>query len=460
VAFLSCGDLKVAFLNPRYMKVAFLNLGARGRGLPRVGEPGAGRVCDDRSVLNPVLAPLRAGLTYRRAVHLLLGAVLLLPYLALGVLFASALGQGGTDPASLGLLMAVAVGAAVGVALVPGVRALEITAARSLLGAEVPEPDPATEDAWPARRRAALWLVVNLVVGGVAGLLVFFVVPSTVGLLLAPWLTLSPLPSGWAAAWAPFVAVVLPVLLLHAMSAGGAALARLAPVLLGPSEAERLVVELDRVRAAERRMAERNRLARELHDSVGHALTVTTLQAGAAARVLDSDPAFVARALEAIAEAGRTALDELDHVLALLRDGATEDPQDTRSPQPDLGDLDGLLEGTRSAGVVVTARVSGDVGSVPPVVSREAFRIVQEGLTNALRHAGRVPVQARVDVGADRLDLELTNPVGAAAPRGGGGGRGLAGMRERVEVLRGELSAGPDADGWRVAVRLPFGGPG
>jgi signal transduction histidine kinase len=92
-------------------------------------------------------------------------------------------------------------------------------------------------------------------------------------------------------------------------------------------------------------------------------------------------------------------------------------------------------------------------------VSREAFRIVQEGLTNALRHAGRVPVEARVDVGADRLDLELTNPVGAVAPGGGGGGRGLAGMRERVEVLRGELSAGPDADGWRVAVRLPFGGP-
>jgi signal transduction histidine kinase len=85
---------------------------------------------------------------------------------------------------------------------------------------------------------------------------------------------------------------------------------------------------------------------------------------------------------------------------------------------------------------------------------------VQEGLTNALRHAGRVPVEVRVDVGVDRLDLELTNPVDAAVPRRDGGGRGLAGMRERVGVLRGELSAGPDADGWRVAVRLPFGGPG
>ncbi|WP_308258081.1 sensor histidine kinase [Pseudonocardia lacus] len=407
-------------------------------------------------MLRQVLAPLRSGLTYRRAVHLLLGAVLLLPYLALGILFGSALGQEGADPLSLGLLMVVAVVAAVGVALVPGVRALEITAARALLGARVPEPDPATGDAWPARRRAALWLLVNMAVGGLVGLVVFFVVPGTVGLLLAPWMPMQPLPAGWAMAWGPVAALVLPVALLHGVSAAGAALARLAPRLLGPSEAERLVVELERARAAERRMTERNRLARELHDSVGHALTVTTLQAGAAARVLDSDPAFVARALDAIAEAGRTALDELDHVLALLREGATED---TRAPQPDLGDLDRLLDGTRSAGVAVTAEVRGDPAAVPAVVSREAFRIVQEGLTNALRHAGRVPVGVRVDVGDDRVDLELTNPLGAAPVRAGRGGRGLAGMRERVGVLRGELSAGPDADQWRVAVRLPFAGP-
>jgi signal transduction histidine kinase len=231
-----------------------------------------------------------------------------------------------------------------------------------------------------------------------------------------------------------------------------------APRLLGPSRAERLAAELAQVRAAGRRMAERNRLARELHDSVGHALTVTTLQAGAAARVLDSDPAFVARALEAIAEAGRTALDELDHVLALLRDGGPgEGP---RAPQPDLADLDGLLAGTRSAGLPVTAHVDGDPAAVPAAVSREAFRIVQEGLTNALRHAGRVPVDLRVDVGDDRLDLELTNPLGTSDPSGGGGGRGLTGMRERVGVLRGDLTAGPDGDAWRVAVRLPFGGTG
>ncbi len=407
-------------------------------------------------MLRPLLAPLRTGLTYRRAVHLLLAAVLLLPYLGLGILFGAALGSTGPDPVSLVLLMVVAIVAGVGVALVPGVRALEIAAANALLGARVPDPDPATEDAWPARRRAVGWLLVNLVVGGVTALVVLLVVPTAVGLLLGPWREFAPLPTGWAAAWMPLLAVALPVVLLHAMSAVGGALARLAPRLLGPSEAERLVVELERVRAAERRMVERNRLARELHDSVGHALTVTTLQAGAAARVLDRDPAFVARALEAIAEAGRTALDELDHVLALLREGVPA--EDVRAPQRDLGDLDGLLDGTRSAGVAVTASVSGDLASVPGVVSREAFRIVQEGLTNALRHAGPVPVGVRVDVAADRVDLEVTNPLGAAAARRDGGGRGLAGMRERVGALGGELAAGPDADRWRVAVRLPLGG--
>jgi signal transduction histidine kinase len=97
----------------------------------------------------------------------------------------------------------------------------------------------------------------------------------------------------------------------------------------------------------------------------------------------------------------------------------------------------------------------GVTGVVPRAVSREAYRIVQEGLTNALRHAGPVPVDVRVVVRADAVELEVTNPLGAG--HGRGGGRGIAGMRERVGVLRGELSAGPDGDRWRVVARLPFG---
>ncbi|MEJ3654281.1 histidine kinase [Actinomycetes bacterium KLBMP 9759] len=406
-----------------------------------------------RRAIGWAVTPLRTGLTYRRYVHLLLGAVLLLPYLALGWLFATSVTTGGLDPIAFVLLLVLATPAAIGVALVPGVRTLELTAARALLGITIPEPDHATIDAWPARLRAAGWLAVNCVAGGLVALLTLIAVPFSLGFLIAPFQELPPFPTGWAAAWLVLAGLLIPVALLHVVSASGAGLAWLAPRMIGPTRTETLAAELDAARRSERTLAERNRLARELHDSVGHALTVTTLQAGAAARVLESDPAFVARALEAIAEAGRTALAELDHVLGLLRDG--EPGEASRAPQPDLADLDALLTGTRSAGVEVDAELVGTTETVPSAVSREAYRIVQEGLTNALRHAGPVPVAVRVQVAADAVELELTNPLGDH-PAGRGGGRGLAGMRERVGMLRGDLTAGPDAGVWRVRARLPL----
>jgi signal transduction histidine kinase len=331
--------------------------------------------------LRLLLAPVTSGLTYRRFVHLLLGAVLLLPYLGLVALFVTTVNAGGLDPLGVLLLLVPATAMAVGVALVPGVRALEITAARALLGAVVPEPAPGTQEAWAGRRRAAGWLLVNLAAGGLTALVTLAVLPVTIGFLVAPWRELAPFPTGVRGAWLPVLGPALPIVLLHAVSAAGAALARLAPRVLGPSPAERMAVELARAREAERALAERNRLARELHDSVGHALTVTTLQAGAAARVFDSDPAFVARALDAIAEAGRGALEDLDHVLGLLRDGGDGASGANRSPQPDLADLDTLLAGARSAGVAVALEVRGSMDAVPRAVSREAYRLVQEGPT-------------------------------------------------------------------------------
>lgn len=397
-------------------------------------------------MLRSLLAPLTAGSTYRAYVHLLLGAVMLLPYGAVAALFVLSVVAGGLDAVSLVALIVVAVVVGGGVTLVPGVRTLEITAARALFGARIPEPDPTTVDSWPARRRAVVWLLVVLAAGALTALATLIVVPWALGFLLAPWVAFGAFPTGLAAAWAPLVGVALPVGLLHAVSGAGAGLARMAPWLLGPSTAERLTADLAAARAAERTLAHRNRLARELHDSVGHALTITTLQAGAAARVLDTDRAFVAAALEAIAEAGRTALEELDHVLGVLRDGGGD------AAAPDLGDLDALTAGT---GVLVDVRTTGDPATVPGLVSREAYRIVQEALTNALRHAGPVPVTVAVAVGAECVTVEIVNPVGDAPP-GGGGGRGLTGMRERVTVLGGELSAGPDPDGWRVLARLPW----
>ena len=410
-----------------------------------------------RRPLRFLVAPLTAGLTYRRFVHLLLGAVLLLPYLALVALFVQTASVGGIRPFELALLVVPATAVAVGVALVPGVRALEITAARALLGASVPDPDPATEDSWPARRRCAGWLLVNLAAGALTALVTMAVLPVSIGFLAAPWMPLAPFPTGWRAAWLPVVGLLLPVVELHAVSAAGAALARLAPRVLGPTRAERLTEELARSHRAERALAERNRLARELHDSVGHALTVTTLQAGAAARVLDTDPAFVARALDAIAEAGRTALEDLDHVLGLLREGDGGGDRE-RAPLPDLNDIGGLVTRARAAGAALDVELDGPVAAVPRVVSCEAYRIVQEALTNALRHAGPVPVAVRVAVRPDAVELELTNPLGAGGGAPRAGGRGLAGMRERVGVLRGELEAGPRSGRWRVSARLPYAG--
>ncbi|MFB9850262.1 sensor histidine kinase [Micromonospora andamanensis] len=225
----------------------------------------------------------------------------------------------------------------------------------------------------------------------------------------------------------------------------------MAPALLGPASAERIAA----LEARAARLAERNRLARELHDSVGHALTVATLQAGAAREVLDADPEFVRRALAAIEETGRRAMDDLDHVLGLLRE--TGEPP-VVAPQRTLSDLDDLIAETRAAGMSVRSRNRGPLDALPSAVSREGYRIVQEALTNAARH-GHGPVTVRVDVTPDGLEIELVNAMaervgGAAVP---GGGRGLVGMRERVLLLGGRITAGADGQRWRVRVRLPVG---
>ncbi|MEU7906767.1 histidine kinase [Actinoplanes sp. NPDC049118] len=412
------------------------------------------------------LAPLVSGATYRRGVHLLLGAVLLLPYVLLGFGFHRIMTDGDSPG---GILLSL--GAAVVIGTVPaflgGTRELEISAARSLLGARLPEPAPAVGRPRPlepeTRIRAALWFALHLLFGGVISALLLLAVPMALtfigqrfGMPAGP-LDELPGPLGADDPWGwTLVGVGLLVVTVYAVAALGALAALMAPVLLGESATElRAAAE-----ARSRRLAERNRLARELHDSVGHALTVTTLQAGAARELFDADPEFARRALAAIEEAGRTAMDDLDYVLGVLRERERErGPAGPLRPQRTLADLDRLRADARAGGLPVRLEVTGPVPAVPAAVSREGYRIVQEGLTNAARHAGRVPVTLRVDVAHGALAIEIVNPVAAEAPTGGGRGRGLDGMRERVGLLRGRLDVGRAGGTWRVAAWLPLGDP-
>ncbi|ODA75397.1 Sensor histidine kinase DesK [Streptomyces sp. AVP053U2] len=246
--------------------------------------------------------------------------------------------------------------------------------------------------------------------------------------------------------WWHALLVPLPVLLLAGLVVGaGRLITVLAPRLLGPSPAERLAALETRTE----QLLERTRIARELHDTIGHALTVAVVQAGAARAT--GDPAFTDRALEAIEETGRTALEDLDRVLGILRE-----PERPVSSRPTLVDADRLLESARSSGVTVDAEVTGPLDTVPGPVAREGYRILQESLTNVLRHAGPVPVRVGVRVADGALLLEIRNPLAGKVP-GPGRGSGLRGVRERAALLGGRARTGPHEGDWRVRVELPLG---
>ncbi|WP_035812991.1 histidine kinase [Jiangella gansuensis] len=403
----------------------------------------------------------------RRGLHLLLGGVILIPHVLLATGFAQMFADPAVPRAPTVILVVVTVVIAAVPPFLPALRALEITASRNLLDVDL--PDPVADPPWETRLFGAGWYVLHLVCGGVAMLAILFCAPITAVLLARgfggdDWDgvisqdLLEPVTGGWAVAAALGVVVVT----LYLIAGLGALLAKFAPLLLGPSPAELLIA----LETQAEEFAERNRLARELHDSVGHALTVTTLQAAAARRVLDTDPEFARRALVAVEEAGRSAMAELDHVLGVLRAGGTA-PNPDASPQRTLADLTRLVDDTRAAGVQLRADVRGDLDAAPPAVSREAYRIVQEALTNAVRHAGAVPVHLFVAASPAGVDIDVSNPLPVPAAPGQpapspssrpGGGRGLRGMRERVRLLRGDLSAAADGDVWRVRVHLPARG--
>ncbi|MGW1104356.1 sensor histidine kinase [Streptomyces sp. NPDC002540] len=227
------------------------------------------------------------------------------------------------------------------------------------------------------------------------------------------------------------------------------------PRLLGPSSAERLALAAER----ELRLAERNRLAHELHDSIGHTLTAATIQAAVAGEILSADPVAARAALRSIEESARAALEDLDYVLGVLREEKAE-----TAPTRTLADLPELLDRLRHAGAVVEPEFSGEPAQVQGTLSRAAYRILQEGLTNALRHGAGGPIEVRVAAAPHGLELSVVNLIGAGTgtdrATGPGAfptsGHGLPGLAERVRLLHGEIEAGPDGpEHWRLAVRLP-----
>ncbi|MGF1426076.1 sensor histidine kinase [Kitasatospora sp. LaBMicrA B282] len=393
-----------------------------------------------------------------RWVHLVLGGALLMPFWLLATVLLVELPTDTPVRSVLVQLLAlvIAVPLAWVAGLLPVVRVLVGTAARALAAARAGELAVGPATSWAARRRTAAWFSLHLLLGAIVSGMSLSVAPAVLVLWFSPatvrrlsWAHHLPYPVSL------LLGAGLLLLVLLTNAAAGALLARCAPVLLGPTPAERLA-------AAEQRallLAQRNRLARELHDSVGHALSAVSIQAAAAARVLRSDPEFAAEALAAIEELSRQAVGELDAVLGVLRE--EEQERQGASAGPTLAALQPLVRQLALAGVAVETHTGAGLPLLPEPLSREAYRIVQEGLTNVLRHAGSVPATLRLEVRGERLELELTNPLGAGRPSRPGGGRGLRGVAERAAALHGGCVSGRTADGsgWRLAVWLPVAPP-
>ncbi|MGW3416974.1 sensor histidine kinase [Streptomyces phaeochromogenes] len=410
----------------------------------------------------------------RRWIHLILGGALAMPYVFVGELIVGPFTNSQNLFSSLPHQL-LAFGAGLPLAAVTGVfpltRPMSVAVVRALCGVDGDRLADGPARTRQAKGRTAVWFTLHLGFGGViAGMslatppfaVVLIVLPLYVGLRDSRLDLPELLDHTWALALSPVAGAAMLVALAGCAAGAGALLARWAPELLGPTPEDRLAAA--EAHAAD--LAVRNRLARELHDSVGHALSAVTLQASAARRVLDSDPEFVREALAAIEDTTRRTVGELDAVLGVLRDADSPGFPSTASapaPSPTLAaDLDGLLRRTRAGGLRVAAAVEADPEALPPIVSREAYRIVQEALSNALKHAGpgtSVTLRIRVVPDGKELDIAAENPAPTAVVPRPGGGHGLRGIADRARLLGGSTECGPVDGVWRLHVRLPLEGP-
>lgn len=392
------------------------------------------------------------GLRWGEIAHVFVGAALALPPLALGWVFANTLLRQPPGALVWRLVVALAVATVVAITLVatsPPVRPTEIAAARVLLGLDLPDP-VVTRARGPRLLGAAWWLVVSLV-GVVAALAVLILVPTGLGFVGFPFsgdadmivpgrLGIWHVGAGWASWCLVPAGAVLLAAGLAAIPAAGRLTSRLAPSFLGPSDADLLAAST----ARERALARSQHLARELHDSIGHALTAITAQADAAERLAPRDPDAAARAARAASSVARSALDDLDGVLGALRRGLTDDGVPTAAP--------GLDDVLAAAARQLRLRVDRS-GDLPPALEPVIARLAREALTNATRY-GRGSAHLILRSDAAGVRLVVANELGPDPGRPGHEG-GLRGLRERVLLEGGSLSAGLAGDRWVVAVDLP-----
>ncbi|MEU6990445.1 histidine kinase [Streptomyces sp. NPDC046465] len=416
-----------------------------------------------------LLRPLTRAVTYTRWLHVLMGSVI--AWIS-GAVFP---GLSDLTLADELLILLVPVPLVVAAAMVPSMRRAEGLQARMMLmpgpharvagGGEVdpgisaapsaswrvdPGISAAPSASWRDRGRTAVWLVLRLEFGCAVAV----ATAQLLGLSLAMLGATDEVPDDdglllpvVVRGWVNIPLSLLPVLaVLVLIVVSGHVMARAARRLLGPSPAERLADLEERTE----QLLERNRIARELHDSIGHALTVAVVQAGAARAA--ADPEFTDRALEAVEETGRAALEDLERVLRVLREDGRP-----ASGRPTLADAERLLDSARASGAQVDVEISGPLDRLPGPVSREGYRMLQESLTNVLRHSGPVPVRLRIAVDEARLIMHIRNSLPRANGSTGRGGSGLRGIRERATLLGGRATTGPLDGEWQVHVELPLG---
>jgi len=225
------------------------------------------------------------------------------------------------------------------------------------------------------------------------------------------------------------------------------------------AEVEKRALEAERTRDEEARRRvdeERMRIARDVHDIVAHSLSIVTVQAAAAEAVLDKDPEQARESIRNIRVTGRDALGELRSMLDVLRTG--EPGASPLSPASDLTHLEQLIAPLRESGLEVELNTSGDLSAVPAFASVSAYRLVQEALTNVVRHSGATTTLVAIDAVPFELHLEVSdNGRGASADAVAAGGHGVQGMRERVDALGGTFFAGPSpSKGFRVSANIPL----